>query len=144
MKKYLLVGLLLLGTCAAHAQAGFITPRDAEECSDLFFRALLDEDSNALNNILSDDFSIVSFNGQQIDRATLSGAVAQGYLTVDTGMLSGVRTRTYGDVGIVTGIWNVKGKLESSSFQNQVAYTVVSVKSAGIWKVVNVQLTPVN
>jgi ketosteroid isomerase-like protein len=144
MKKYLLVGLLLLGTCAAHAQVGFITPRDAEECSNLFFRALLDEDSNALNNILSDDFSIVSFNGQQIDRTTLSGAVAQGYLTVDTGMLSGVRTRTYGDVGIVTGIWNVKGKLESSSFQNQVAYTVVSVKNAGIWKVVNAQLTPVN
>jgi ketosteroid isomerase-like protein len=144
MKKYLLAGFLLLGTCMAHAQAGFIIPRDAEECSNLFFRALLDEDYNTLNNILSDDFSIVSFNGQQIDRATLSGAVAQGYLTIETGMLSGVRTRTYGNVGIVTGIWNVKGKLESSSFQNQVAYTVVSVKNAGIWKVVNVQLTPVN
>jgi ketosteroid isomerase-like protein len=141
MKKYLLAGFLLLGTCMAHAQAGFIIPRDAEECSNLFFRALLDEDYNTLNNILSDDFSIVSFNGQQIDRATLSGAVAQGYLTIETGMLSGVRTR---NVGIVTGIWNVKGKLESSSFQNQVAYTVVSVKNAGIWKVVNVQLTPVN
>jgi len=144
MKKYLLAGLLLFSTCMAHAQAGFTTPRDAEECSDLFFKALLDEDYNTLNNILSDDFSIVSFNGQQIDRATLSGAIAQGYLTIETGMLSGVRTRTYGDVGIITGIWNVKGKLESGSFQNQVAYTVISVKTAGIWKVVSVQLTPIN
>ena len=144
MKKYLLAGLLLFSTCMAHAQAAFTTPRDAEECSDLFFKALLDEDYNTLNNILSDDFSIVSFNGQQIDRATLSGAIEQGYLTIETGMLSGVRTRTYGDVGIITGIWNVKGKLESGSFQSQVAYTVISVKSAGIWKVVSVQLTPIN
>jgi ketosteroid isomerase-like protein len=144
MKKYLLFGLMTFSTYSAHAQAGFTLPRDAEECSNIFFKALLDEDSNVLDNILADDFSIVSFDGQLIDRTTFSGAVAQGYLTIETGMLSGVRTRNYGDVGVVTGIWNVRGKIESSGFQNQVAYTIISVKKAGIWKVVNVQLTPVN
>lgn len=144
MKKYLLFGLLSIATHSIYAQASFSTPKDAEECSNVFFKALLDEDTNVLTNILSDDFSIVSFDGQQIDKTTLSGAVTQGHITIETGMLSGARTRNYGDVGVVTGTWNVKGKIESSGFQNQVAYTVVSVKNAGIWKVVNVQLTPVN
>jgi ketosteroid isomerase-like protein len=144
MKKYLLFGLMSLAICPAFAQSGFTNPRDAEECSGMFFKALLDKDSQALNHVLADDFSIVSFDGQQIDRSTLSGAVAQGYLTIETGMLSGARTRSYGDVGIVTGTWQVKGRLESSLFNTRVAYTVVSVRSAGIWKAVNVQFTPVN
>jgi hypothetical protein len=143
MKKYLLLGFLALGSCAAFARAGFTTPRDAGECSDIFFNALLEENSGVLNNVLADDFSMVSFDGQPIDRHTLSEAVTQGYLTIDTGMLSGARVRNYGEVGIVTGLWNVKGRIEANGFQNQVAYTVVAVKSAGIWKVTNVQLTPI-
>jgi hypothetical protein len=143
MRKYLLFVVMVLGSCTAFAQAGFTPPRDAGECAAIFFNALLEENSGVLNNVLADDFSMVSFDGQPIDRHTLSEAVTQGYLTIDTGMLSGARVRTYGEVGIATGLWNVKGRIETSSFQNQVAYTVVSVKSAGIWKVTNVQLTPI-
>lgn len=139
----MLFGLLVFGSVSAHAQASFASPLDATECSNAFFKALLEEDSNALNNVLADDFSIVSFDGRQIDRDMLSQAVAQGYLTVETGMLSGSRTRDYGDVGVVTGTWNVKGKIESNGFQNEVTYTVVSVKKGGSWKVATVQLTPV-
>lgn len=143
MKRLLLFGLLTFGSVSAYAQASFASPLNATECSNAFFKALLEEDSNALNNVLADDFSIVSFDGRQIDRDMLSQAVAQGYLTVETGMLSGSRTRDYGDVGVVTGTWNVKGKIESNGFQNEVTYTVVSVKKGGNWKVATVQLTPV-
>ncbi|MBE9465935.1 nuclear transport factor 2 family protein [Dyadobacter subterraneus] len=143
MKRLLLFGLLTFGSVSTYAQAGFSSPMNATECSNAFFKALLDEDSNALNNILADDFSIVSFDGRQIDRNMLSQAVAQGYLSVETGMLSGARTREYGDVGVVTGTWNVKGKIESNGFQNEVTYTIVSVKKGGSWKVATVQLTAV-
>ncbi len=143
MKRLMLFGLLTFSSVSTYAQAGFASPLDATECSNTFFKALLEEDSNALNNILSDDFSIVSFDGRQIDRDMLSQAVAQGYLTVETGMLSGTRTRDYGDVGVVTGTWNVKGKIESNGFRNEVTYTVVSVRKGGNWKVATVQLTPV-
>lgn len=143
MKKILLCGLLAMGSLTTYAQASFSRPQDATECSAAFFKALLDEDSNVLNNILADDFSIVSFDGQQVDRDMLAQGVAQGYIVVDTGMTSGIRTRSYGDVGVVTGTWNVKGKIENNGFQNEVTYTVVSVKQGGSWKVSAVQLTPV-
>jgi ketosteroid isomerase-like protein len=143
MKKILLCALLTFGAMNTYAQASFSRPQDATECSNAFFKALLDEDSNALNNVLADDFSIVSFDGQQVDRDMLSQGVAQGYIVVDTGITSGIRTRDYGDVGVVTGTWNAKGKIENNGFQNQVTYTVVSVKKGGIWKVSTVQLTPI-
>jgi len=143
MKKLVLLGLFALGSFTTYAQASFSRPQDATECSNAFFKALLDEDSNALNNVLADDFLIVSFDGQQVDRDMLSQGVAQGYITIDTGMISGTRTRNYGDVGVITGTWNVKGKIENNGFQNEVTYTVVSVKNAGNWKVSSVQLTPV-
>ncbi|MCF0059314.1 nuclear transport factor 2 family protein [Dyadobacter sp. CY356] len=143
MKRLMLFGLLTFGSFSAHAQVSFSQPLDATECSNTFFKALLEEDSNALNNVLANDFSIISFDGRQIDRDMLAQAVAQGYITVETGMLSGSRTRNYGDVGVVTGTWNVKGKIESNGFQNEVTYTVVAVKKGGNWKVATVQLTPV-
>jgi len=143
MKKVFLFCFLTFGSLGTYAQTSFSRPQDATECSNTFFKALLEEDSNALNDILADDFSIVSFDGQQIDRDMLSKGVAQGYITVDSGMISGTRTKNYGDVGVITGTWNVRGKIENNSFQNEVTYTVVSVKKGGSWKVSAVQLTPI-
>jgi len=143
MKIIIVISLLSFGYFSSHAQSGFSRPQDAAECSNAFFKALLDEDTNSLNDILGDDFSIVSFDGRQIDRNTLAQGVAQGYITVDSGMMSETRTKSYGDVGVVTGTWNVRGKIQNNSFQNEVSYTVVSVKKGGSWKVSTVQLTPI-
>ncbi|MCF2445728.1 nuclear transport factor 2 family protein [Dyadobacter sp. CY345] len=143
MKKIMLLSFLTLAGFCSYAQASFSRPQDATECSNAFFKALLDEDTNALNDILADDFSIVSFDGQQVDRDMLAQGVAQGYITVDSGIISGSRTKNYGDVGVISGTWNVKGKIENNNFQNQVTYTVVSIKKGGSWKVSTVQLTPV-
>ncbi len=143
MKKILLFSFLTLASFCSYAQASFSRPQDATECSNAFFKALLDEDTNALNDILADDFSIVSFDGQQVDRDMLAQGVAQGYIIVDSGIISGTRSKDYGDVGVISGTWNVKGKIENNSFQNQVTYTVVAVKKGGSWKVSTVQLTPV-
>jgi len=143
MKKIILSSFLTLCSFCTYAQASFSRPQDATECSNAFFKALLEEDTNALNDILSDDFSIVSFDGQQVDREMLAQGVAQGYIMVESGMISGTRTKNYGDVGVITGTWNVRGKIENNSFQNEVTYTVVSVKKGGSWKVSAVQLTPI-
>ena len=143
MKKIVLFSFLTFCSFCSYAQASFSRPQDATECSNTFFKAMLDEDTNMLNDILSDDFSIVSFDGQQVDREMLTQGVAQGYITVDSGMISGTRTKNYGDVGVITGTWNVRGKIENNSFQNEVTYTVVSVKKGGSWKISTVQLTPV-
>lgn len=143
MKKFRLLILLLLTSAAASAQSSFNPPRDGSECANFFFKALLEEDTEVLNNILSDDFSIISFDGQQADKNMLSQGLSQGYITIDTGMLSGMRTRDYGDINVITGIWNVRGKMENNSFQNELSYMVIAAKKGGIWKITAAQLTPV-
>ena len=142
MKKIFLV-ILIISAVTARAQTSMIQPIDATDCSNIFFRALLEEDGNTLNNLLSSDFSVTGLQGQMIDRNFLQNAISQGYLKIETGMLSGTLTRDYGNVGVVTGTWSTKGQLQNNSFQNDLAYMVVCVKSGGSWKVTAVQFTPV-
>ena len=143
MKPILLAILLLISATNTFSQTTIIQPIDATECSNVFFKALLEEDSNSLSSLLSNDFSVTSFDGQNIDSNFIINSVTQGYLKIESGMLSGTNTRDYGNVGVITGNWNVNGHLQNNNFQNNIAYMVVCVKSGGSWKVSAVQFTPV-
>lgn len=140
--KQLLTLLLLTIATTAFAQNAAPQPVDGTDCSNLFFKALLDEDANAVTSLISNDFTVTNFNGQTIDARALQQAVTQGYIIVDSSMLTGTRTRTYGDVAVVQGIWNVSARIQNNGFNGNVAYTSVCVRSGGIWKVATVQLTP--
>lgn len=135
--------LLIVTATIAHSQPTFTQPMDATDCSNIFFKALLEEDLNALESLLLNDFSISGFQGQEVDRSFILQSVKQGYLRIDSGMLSGTRLRNYDDVGVVTGTWSARGQLQNNSFQNDLTYMVVCVKSGGNWKVTAVQFTPV-
>lgn len=140
LKKIIFAACLIIVSMSANAQ--FSQPTNATDCTNVFFKALLDEDSKTLDNLLASDFSVTSFDGQLIDRNTLIGGVSEDYLKVDTGMMSGMRTRSYGDVGVVNGIWSARGQLQGNSFNNELAYMVVCVRAGGSWKVSAVQFTP--
>jgi len=142
MKQLLTIFLLALTPLAASAQANAPQPIDGTDCSDLFFKALLDEDATAVSNLISNDFTVTSFNGQTIDGRALQQAIGQGYIIVDSGMLTGTRTRTYTDVAIVQGFWNVSARIQNNGFNGNVAYTTVCVRSGGKWRVTAAQLTP--
>lgn len=141
IKNILLLGILL--AVSGFSQAQMATPSDATDCSQMFFKALLEEDTKALESLLAFDFTVTSFDGQQIDRQTLLQAIQEGYLSVDSGMLSGLRTRNYGDVGVVTGRWNANGLVQNMRFTQELSCMVVAVKVGGHWKVSAVQLTPI-
>lgn len=143
MKKILFSVLLLISGITTYSQPSITPPIDATDCSNVFFKALLEEDGDALTNLLTTDFSVTSFNGQIIDRNLLINYITKGYLKVESAMLSGINTRDYGNVNVITGNWDVRGKLQNSDFQNNLAYMVICVKSGGNWKVSAVQLTPV-
>lgn len=143
MKKIIYTLLLVLPAIAAHSQSNFTQPMDATDCSNIFFKALLEEDTNTLGNLLLNDFSAAGFQGQPINREFLLNLINQGYLRIDSGMLSGTRTRNYGDVVVITGNWNASGLMQNNSFQNDLTYMVVCVKSGGSWKVSAVQFTPI-
>lgn len=143
MKKQLLtIFVLTFVSLAALAQDNTPQPLDGTDCSNLFFKALLDEDAPAVANLTSGDFTVTNFNGQTIDGRSLQQAIGQGYIVVDSGMLTGTRTRTYGDVAVVQGFWNVSARIQNNGFNGNVAYTTVCVRSGGKWKVATVQFTP--
>jgi hypothetical protein len=142
MKKIIFT-LLLFGTSFLAFTQSFKQPTDATDCTNMLFQALLDKDGNTLGNVLANDFSIISFQGREINRDLLIGSIAKGYLTVDSGMVSGVRVRNYSDVTVVTGSWTVRAKIENASLQGEMAFMAVCAKSGGNWKVSMMQLTPV-
>lgn len=142
MKQLLTIFLLLFVPIAASAQNNAPQPIDGTDCSNSFFKALLDENATAVGNLISNDFTVTSFNGQTIDGRALQQAIGQGYIIVDSGMLTGTRTRTYGDVAVVQGFWNVSARIQNNGFNGNVAYTTVCVRSGGKWKVTAAQLTP--
>jgi ketosteroid isomerase-like protein len=92
--------------------------------------------------LFSSDFTVTNFNGRTIDGRALQQAIGQNYIIVDSGMLTGTRTRTYGDVAVVQGLWNVNARIQNNGFNGDVAYTSVCVRSGGRWKIATVQLTP--
>ena len=143
MKNFILLLFIVLSGITGHAQSAFNQPVDANDCTNIFFKALLEKDNKTLNNLLAYDFSVTGMDGQMITRDLLMEAVSQGYLRIDSGTTSGMRTRDYGNVGVVTGTWSARGQLQNYSFQNDLAYMAVCVKSGGTWKISAVQLTPV-
>ncbi|TDE13935.1 nuclear transport factor 2 family protein [Dyadobacter psychrotolerans] len=142
MKKIIFLTFLVFSGVVVQAQST-AQPIDATDCSNLFFKALLEENGKALDNLLATDFSITSFDGKPINRGLLIQVVAEGYLTIESGMLSGAMTKNLGDVSVITGTWSARGQVQNNGFNNDVAYMTVCVKSGGNWKVSAVQLTPI-
>ncbi|WAC11022.1 nuclear transport factor 2 family protein [Dyadobacter pollutisoli] len=143
MKFTLLLVILFGSFTIALAQINTLAPIDGTDCSDQFFKALLEEDANSLGGLISNDFTAIGFNGRIIDGEWLRQGIAQGYMIIESGQLSGTRTRTYGDVAVTSGHWNVRAKIENNNFQGEVAYMTVCVRSGGKWKVTAAQLTPI-
>jgi ketosteroid isomerase-like protein len=142
--KHLLTLLICLSTMlSAAAQNNAPKPVDGTDCSNLFFKALLEEDAASIGSLISTDFTVVSFNGHIVDSPTLQQALTQGYIVIDSGMLTGTSTRLYGDVAVVSGQWNVSARIQNNGYQANVAYTTICVRSGGQWKVTAAQFTPI-
>ncbi|HEV7381181.1 MAG TPA: nuclear transport factor 2 family protein [Dyadobacter sp.] len=140
MKKLFI--LLFIASPAITCLAQSVLPADAGDCARIFFKALQEKDSQTLQSIITSDFSVTSFDGRALEGNFLIRAIGEGLLSVDSGMLSGTRTRSYGDVGIVQGNWSARGKMQNVSFNNDLAYMLVAVKAGGSWKVAALQFTP--
>ncbi|TDB60859.1 nuclear transport factor 2 family protein [Arundinibacter roseus] len=141
MKKLCLACLCLLASLAVQAQQT-IAPATPNETTEVFFKAMLNEDASSLRSVLTTDFSLLSFDGQMIDGTTLADAVDGGYVVIETGVVSGLNTRTYGEAAVVNGFWQTKGAVQGNNFQTQVGFMSVCVRQGGAWKVAAMQFTP--
>ena len=117
--------------------------QDPAALGNAFFKAMLDENSTMMGKLLAPDFSITSFDGNSVDGDLLLQGLGGGYVIVDTATVSNARTRQYNsDAAVMTGNWKAKGNIQGQAFDNNVAFSVVSTKQNGVWKIVNIQFTP--
>ncbi|GAA4407642.1 hypothetical protein GCM10023187_28520 [Nibrella viscosa] len=142
MKTVVSLLVALLVTLSTFAQTAN-NAQDPTAATNSFFKALLDEDSNALSQLLVSDFTFTSVDGRLLDRELLLTAIGGGYLVIDNASVSNLITRTYNDnAAIAIGNWKAKGAAQGQTFDNTVAFTVVTVKQGGLWRVAGVQLSP--
>ncbi|MFD2932422.1 nuclear transport factor 2 family protein [Spirosoma flavum] len=137
--------IALLLTTTTFAQQANTLAQDPTALGNAFFKALLDEDSKTLGSLISSDLDVISFDGQSVDGDVLIQGVSGGFVLVETGTVADIVTRQYNsDAAVMTGTWKAKGNIQGQAFDNSVAFSLVSAKQGGTWKIVNVQFTPLH
>lgn len=136
--------LALFFAATVFAQQPKTTPQDPTALGNAFFKALLDEDAKALERIISSDLDVISFDGQSIEGESLVEGLGNGTFSIATSLVSDEVTRLYNDdSAVMTGNWQAKGTIQGQSYDDSVTFSIMIAKQAGIWKIVNVQFTPV-
>ncbi|HEX7964701.1 MAG TPA: nuclear transport factor 2 family protein [Gammaproteobacteria bacterium] len=133
MRETLLLLFSLL-PFAAHAD-------DARTLLDLEQRwaaAAAARDHAALDAILADDFTDVSWQGKLRSKADALAAPAAPVRMRQT--LSELKVRVYGDTAVVTGL-NMAAAVDGS-FTTRIRFTDVFIRHAGTWRAVSAQETP--
>ena len=139
MKKFILL-LVFIVPVISFSQELTTNPTD---CTQAFFKSMLNEDPAIMSKILTDDAMITNFDGFVAEKDLLIQGLGGGYVVIETGATSNLKTRSYNDhAAIVTGSWKAKGNIQGNAFDNEVIFTIVCVKNLGSWQVANIQFTP--
>jgi hypothetical protein len=109
-----------------------------------FFKALIDADVAALEDLLDADFILVDvMGGSEVPKAALLGPVGSGQLKFDSIKPADTHVRIYGATGIVIGRTEMRMRFEQSTFTTKSRYTHVYVEERGHWRMVSAQGTPI-
>jgi ketosteroid isomerase-like protein len=141
MKKVAFILGVLFTTSGAIAQTAAPAPGEPTALAQAFFKAMEAEDGAAIAAITTDDFAIVSFDGQVADRDLLGQGLSGGFLNLETATATNLRTRTYGTTALVLGDSKFKGSLQGTNFNTNVVFTITCVKNGDKWKIAAAQLS---
>ncbi|TAE30005.1 MAG: nuclear transport factor 2 family protein [Cytophagales bacterium] len=142
MRNALVFVVTLLLSTPLVAQTATDPGQDPTAATTALFKALLDEDSNKMLALTTDDFAIISYDGQTADRDLMGQALSGGILVVDALAPTGTRARTYNnDAAVVSGSTKFKGNLQGTAFDTEVVFTATCVKQGNTWKVASVQFS---
>ena len=108
---------------------------------DDFARAVTDNDADAVDGFLSDDWIIVDADGGTIDKARFLGVIKSGALSHEMMESTDLRVRLYGNTAVVTGLTTTKGKFMEQDFTSCERATDIFVKQNDRWQCVFTQLT---
>ncbi len=106
-----------------------------------FARAVTNNDTDAVDGFLADDWIVVDPDGGIIDKARFLGVIKSGVLSHELMESADLRVRLYGNTAVVTGLTTTKGKFMGQDFTSCERATDVFVKQNNRWRCVFTQLT---
>ena len=106
-----------------------------------FAQAITNNDVNAVDGFLADDWIIVDPDGGIIDKARFLGIIKSGALSHEMMESADLRVRLYGNTAVVTGLTTTKGKFMGQDFASCERATDIFVKQNDRWQCVFTQLT---
>ena len=106
-----------------------------------FARAITNNDADAVDGFLADDWIIVDPDGGLTDKARFLAVIRSGALSHELMESTDWRVRLYGNTAVVTGLTTTKGKFMGQDFTSCERATDVFVKQNDRWQCVFTQLT---
>src|SRR4026209_192886 len=106
-----------------------------------FAQAVTNNDADAVDGFLADDWIIVDPDGGIIDKARFLGVIRSGALSHESMESADLRVPLYGDTAVVSGLTTSKGKFMGQNFTSCERATDIFVKQAARWQCVFTQLT---
>ena len=104
-------------------------------------QAFIRNDADGIGRSLADDWTIITPEGNVLERAMFLGLIKSGNLTHEAMEFSETRVCIYGDAATVTAKATSKGRFKGQPFAELERSTDVFVKQNGRWKCVLTQLT---
>jgi ketosteroid isomerase-like protein len=133
MKLLALLGCLLL---PAYSFAQSTAENDVLQFERDACKAFLQADKAALENVLTEDFTLTLSNGEISSRADEISELTGGKVHYDVFENFDMKVRLYGDdTAVVLGKTRVKGTSEGDPFDRTVQFTDTLVKRDGRWQI---------
>jgi ketosteroid isomerase-like protein len=104
-------------------------------------QAFVRNDADAIGRQMAEDWTIVTPEGNVLDRSTFLGLIKSGDLSHEAMEFADTSVRVYGDTAVVTARATSKGSFKGHRFTESERSTDVFVKQAGQWKCVLTHLT---
>ena len=106
-----------------------------------FARAIVRNDLNSIERLVTDDWIIIDPNGEIVDRARFFEVIKSGVLKHEMVESEDFRVRVYGDSAVVTALTSTKGKFMGEDFNTRERATDVFVLRDGRWQCALTHLT---
>ena len=106
-------------------------------------KALVENDVDALEQLLADDLTYVHSNGMLDTKESYIGGLRSGhsrYLTMD---MSDVEVRSFGDSALINAKFNARVKVGDREVNPQPRVLIAYAKRDGRWQMVAWQSTPI-
>ena len=141
MRRRALLATLAVAGIAHAAPADVVTQLKAQ--ADAWDRAIVAKDRAAIAANMAEDFRQIDAHGNVESKASFIDGLVTPDLQLDPYTVEDFEVRLYGDTALLSGRTRMTGRYAGKPFNSHYRYIDVYVKRGGAWKIVSVQISPI-